>query len=88
MNSRTVNHGRVAIDKTVGKSTEFRFAYQGSPVTVILTNPFGVMMDVHKEEGDNVLVFKPAGLTEVTTVLRAISRSRIKKSYTFISNFT
>ena len=68
MNSGTVNHGRVAIDKTVGKSTEFRFAYQGSPVTVILTNPSHAKVDVRKEEGVNAFVFKPAGLTQVGTV--------------------
>ena len=75
--NKTVKHGRVAIDKTIGKSTEFRFAYQGSPVTVILMNPSGRMMDVRKEEGDNAFLFKPAGLTEVNTILRTISRSKI-----------
>ena len=68
MNSGTVNHGRVAIDGSIGKSTEFRFAYEGIPINVILTNPSHAKVDLHKEEGVNAFVFKPAGLTQVRTV--------------------
>ena len=68
LNSGTENQGRVVIDKTVGKSTEFRFGYQGSPITLILRNPSGVKVDVYKEDDADVFVFKPEGLAEVKSV--------------------
>ena len=60
--------GRVAIDFTIGKATEFRFVYQGIPINVVLRNPRGDKVDVRKEEDANAIVFKPEGLAEVKTL--------------------
>ena len=80
MNSGKDNEGSVVIDRTVGKSTEFRFAYQGSLINVILRNPSGDKVDVRKEEGVNAFVFKDAGLTKV----KSVHRRKIKIGYTLI----
>ena len=65
VNSGTLHRGRVVIDMTIGKSTEFRFAYQGSPITVILKNPSAFKVDLYREDNVNAFVFKPEGLAEV-----------------------
>ena len=62
---KSVDHGRVFIDPTVGKATEFRFVYQGIPVNVNLSEPDGKKVDVSKDEDANTIVFKPEGLAEV-----------------------
>ena len=68
VDSGTPHQGRVVIDKTIGKATEFRFAYEGIPITVILRNPSGVKVDVRKEDDVDAFVFKPEGLAQVITV--------------------
>ena len=68
VNSGTPHQGRVVIDMTIGKSTEFRFAYQGSPITVSLRNPSAANLDVYKEDDVNAFLFKPEGLAEVKTL--------------------
>ena len=67
VNTGTLYKGRVLIDMTIGKSTEFRFAYQKSPITVSLMNPSGGKVLVYKEDDDNTFVFKPKGLAKVKT---------------------
>ena len=63
-----MTRGRVAIDFTIGKATEFRFVYQGIPINVILTNPSGVKVEVSEEKDANAFVYKPKGLAEVKTL--------------------
>ena len=67
MSSGTVS-GRVVIDLTIGKDTEFRFVYQGIPINVILRNPYGDKVEVSKEEDANAFVYKPEGLAKVKTL--------------------
>ena len=68
VSSGTPYHGKVLIDMTIGRFTEFQFSYQGSPITVNLTTPSGLMVNVHKEDDVNAFVFKPEGQTEVNTI--------------------
>ena len=58
-------YGTVVIDKTMGKSTEFRFDGQASLVSVHITNPSGVRNEVSQENGTNTFVFRPAELNQV-----------------------
>ena len=65
----TPHRSQVVIDATVGKSTEFRFEYEGSGIVVHLENPSGATQNVTKENGVNSYVFIPSGLAMVRIVI-------------------
>ena len=61
----TPHRSQVVIDATVGKSTQFRFEYEGSGIAVNLESPSGATQNVTKENGVNSYVFNSSGLAMV-----------------------